>query len=60
MNEVGQSEHGIHKIAEGNDRKLKMIIDGVTYLVSSHFSESSTMNVVDKVGRLIDKAAETA
>ena len=62
MTPVGQSKHGIdEKIAEQNKPNIiNMKIGGVTYIVSSHFSKTAKLNVVDTVSRLIENDAETA
>lgn len=62
MTETSQSKCGCKNgnTAEKQDNLTKMVIGGATYIVSAHFKENGSLNVVDKVARLIDKEAETA
>lgn len=59
MDNFGQSDTGM-QITEGEQRKRKIEICGVTYLVSAHYKEQGGMTVTDKVARLIEKEAQTA
>ncbi len=55
MKSLGQSDV---RIAEGDKKKRKFEIGGVTYLVTAYYKNQSNLTAADKVARLIEKEIE--